>query len=105
MNAILSVLNKVGQRNDLMLAFLLVAIVGLIILPMPTPIVDFLIALNMGLSFILMMTSIYLKSPLEFSSFPAVLLVTTLFRLSLVHYHDPSDSFASRCRRNCIHLW
>ncbi len=66
-----------------MLAGLLVAIIGLIILPMPTFLVDFLIALNMGLSFILMMTSIYLLSPLEFSSFPAVLLITTLFRLSL----------------------
>ena len=83
MNPVLTGLNKIGQRNDLMLAVLLVAIVGLIILPMPTPVVDFLIALNMGISFILMMTSIYLKSPLEFSSFPAVLLVTTLFRLSL----------------------
>ena len=83
MNPVLIALNKMGQRNDLMLAVLLVAIVGLIILPMPTPVVDFLIALNMGLSFILMMTSIYLRSPLEFSSFPAVLLVTTLFRLSL----------------------
>lgn len=83
MNPVIAGLNKLGQRNDLMLAAMLVAIVSLIILPMPTVLVDFLIALNMGLSFILMMTSIYLLSPLEFSSFPAVLLVTTLFRLAL----------------------
>ncbi|WP_422134861.1 type III secretion system export apparatus subunit SctV [Endozoicomonas sp. ALD040] len=83
MNPVVAGLNKLGQRNDLMLAVMLVAIVSLIILPMPTVLVDFLIALNMGLSFILMMTSIYLLSPLEFSSFPAVLLVTTLFRLAL----------------------
>ena len=83
MNLVVAGLNKLGQRNDLLLAAMLVAIVSLIILPMPTVLVDFLIALNMGLSFILMMTSIYLLSPLEFSSFPAVLLVTTLFRLAL----------------------
>ncbi|WP_419537104.1 type III secretion system export apparatus subunit SctV [Endozoicomonas sp.] len=74
---------NLGGRNDLVLAGLLVSIIGLIILPMPTPLVDFLIALNMGISTILLMTSIYLKSPLEFSSFPGVLLITTLFRLAL----------------------
>ena len=83
MRALLPGLNKLGSRNDLVLAFMLVAVIALIILPMPTPLVDLLIALNMGIATILMMTSIYLKSPLEFSSFPAVLLVTTLFRLSL----------------------
>ena len=83
MRALLPGLNKLGARNDLVLALLLVSIIGLIILPMPTPLVDFLIALNMGISTILLMTSIYLKSPLEFSSFPGVLLITTLFRLSL----------------------
>ena len=83
MNGFIAGLNKLGQRKDLVLAVFLVAILGLIILPMPTFLVDLLIALNMGLSTILLMTSIYLRSPLEFSSFPAVLLVTTLFRLAL----------------------
>lgn len=72
-----------GGKNDLILATLLVSIIGLIILPIPTPLVDVLIALNMALSTILLMTSIYLKSPLEFSSFPGVLLITTLFRLAI----------------------
>ncbi len=83
MSRINGFLQKMGQRNDIVLALLLVAIIVLIILPMPTWLVDILIAVNMGLSVILLMTSIYLKSPLEFSSFPAVLLVTTLFRLAL----------------------
>ncbi|WP_067584804.1 type III secretion system export apparatus subunit SctV [Endozoicomonas ascidiicola] len=74
---------NLGGRNDLVLAALLVSVIALIILPMPTILVDFLIALNMGIATILLMTSIYLKSPLEFSSFPGVLLITTLFRLSL----------------------
>ncbi len=78
-----SVLVGIGKRNDLMLAVLLVSIIVLIILPMPTVLVDLLIATNMGISAILLMTAIYLKGPLEFSTFPSVLLITTLFRLSL----------------------
>ena len=77
------VFSAIGQRKDVMLAILLVSIIVLIILPMPTLLVDILIATNMGLSAILLMTSIYLKSPLEFSTFPSVLLITTLFRLAL----------------------
>ena len=81
--SIKSILVGLGRRNDLMLALLLVAIIVLIIMPMPTVLVDVLIALNMGISTILLMTAIYLKGPLEFSTFPSVLLVTTLFRLAL----------------------
>ncbi|MDP0588768.1 MAG: type III secretion system export apparatus subunit SctV [Candidatus Endonucleobacter bathymodioli] len=83
MNWFIKKLNVLGQHNDLVLAFFLVMILGLIILPMPTFLVDFLIALNMGLSTVLLMAALYLRSPLEFSSFPAVLLITTLFRLAL----------------------
>ncbi|MDP0562698.1 MAG: type III secretion system export apparatus subunit SctV [Candidatus Endonucleobacter sp. (ex Gigantidas childressi)] len=83
MNGFISKLSMLGKHNDLVLAFFLVMVLGLIILPMPTFLVDFLIALNMGLSTVLLMTAIYLRAPLEFSSFPAVLLVTTLFRLAL----------------------
>ena len=78
-----NIMQGMGKRNDLVLAILLVAIIVLIILPMPTVLVDILIATNMGLSTILLMTAIYLKTPLEFSTFPSVLLVTTLFRLAL----------------------
>lgn len=78
-----SILQAIGQRKDVMLAILLVSIIVMIIMPIPTWLVDILIAMNMGISAILLMTSIYLKSPLEFSTFPSVLLITTLFRLAL----------------------
>lgn len=78
-----SIMQGIGKRKDVMLAILLVSIIVLIILPVPTVLVDVLIASNMGISAILLMTAIYLKSPLEFSTFPSVLLVTTLFRLAL----------------------
>ena len=93
-----SVLSGISKRNDLMLALLLVAVIVLIILPMPTVLVDVLIALNMGLSTILLMTAIYLKGPLEFSTFPSVLLVTTLFRLALSITTTRLILLAGRCR-------
>ena len=77
------ILVSIGKRQDIFLALMLISILVLIIMPIPTFMVDFLIAINLGLSAILLMTAIYLKSPLDFSTFPTVLLVTTLFRLGL----------------------
>lgn len=74
---------RLAQRGDIALAVLLVSIIFMMILPMPTVVLDILIGLNMGLSIILLMLAIYIPSPLSFSSFPSVLLLTTLFRLSL----------------------
>ncbi|MFC4160064.1 type III secretion system export apparatus subunit SctV [Chitinimonas lacunae] len=72
-----------ASRNDLVLAALIVCIIFMMILPLPTPLVDFLIAVNMCISAILLMVAMYLPSPLAFSSFPTVLLITTLFRLGI----------------------
>ena len=80
-------LNKLAlmaaNRTDIVLAILVVAIIFMMILPLPTLLVDILIATNLSLSAILLMVSMYLPSPLAFSSFPSVLLVTTIFRLAL----------------------
>lgn len=73
----------VTSRNDIVLATLIVSIIFMMILPLPTPLVDVLIGTNMTLSAILLMVAMYLPSPLAFSSFPSVLLVTTLFRLGI----------------------
>jgi type III secretion protein V len=73
-----------GTRyNDIVLAFLVVAVIGLMILPMPTPLVDMLLAVNLGIAVTLLIFSMYIPSALAFSTFPSVLLFTTLFRLSL----------------------
>ncbi|WP_163834323.1 type III secretion system export apparatus subunit SctV [Spartinivicinus ruber] len=79
----LSILNRLSQRNDILLAVMLVAVVFMMILPLPTGLVDVLIATNMGISVVLLMIAVYIHSPLEFSAFPSVLLLTTLFRLAL----------------------
>ncbi|MEN9775642.1 MAG: hypothetical protein RL322_2712 [Pseudomonadota bacterium] len=72
-----------SSRNDLVLAVILVSIVFMMILPLPTLVVDVLIGVNMTISVVLLMVALYLPSPLAFSSFPSVLLVTTLFRLGI----------------------
>ena len=83
LNKIQSFLLLLTRRSDIALATLLIAVIFLMILPMPTWLVDILIALNIGGSIILLMVAIYIKTPVAFSAFPAVLLITTLFRLSI----------------------
>ncbi|WP_036664932.1 EscV/YscV/HrcV family type III secretion system export apparatus protein [Paludibacterium yongneupense] len=70
-------------RQDLVLAIMLLVAVFMMIIPLPTLLVDLLIAINLALSVVLLMIAIYLRDPLEFSVFPAVLLITTLYRLAL----------------------
>ena len=77
------VLMMVTSRNDLVLAVILVSIIFMLILPLPTWLIDVLIATNMTISAMLLMVAMYLPSPLAFSSFPSVLLITTLFRLGI----------------------
>lgn len=76
-------LDRLAARQDLVLVALLVATVGMMILPMPTQVADLLIAVNIGIAMLLMMVAIYIRSPVEFSTLPTVILITTAFRLSI----------------------
>ena len=76
-------LTRLGARKDIMLAIMLLAVVFMMVLPLPPFLLDILIAMNITISVVLMMMSVYINSPLQFSVFPAVLLITTLFRLAL----------------------
>lgn len=64
-------------------AVFVIFIVLAIIIPLPTPILDFLLIINIGLSLVILLMTMYIKKALEFSIFPTVLLLTTVFRLSL----------------------
>ncbi|BBP67649.1 hypothetical protein PHLH5_51900 [Pseudomonas sp. Cab53] len=83
----IALLNKVAgaavRRIEVAGAFVVLGIVFMLILPLPTSVVDALIAVNICISCLLIVLSLYLPRPLAFSSFPAVLLLTTLFRLAL----------------------
>jgi type III secretion protein V len=71
------------HQHDLLLAALIVAVIALMILPLQPFMLDTLIAVNLALSVVLLMVSLYVNSPLGLSTFPSLLLFTTLFRLSL----------------------
>lgn len=61
----------------------IIGIIFLIIIPLPTFILDFMFIVNISLSFLILCLTMYIKEPLEFSIFPSMLLITTLFRLGL----------------------
>ncbi|MBR6323924.1 MAG: FHIPEP family type III secretion protein, partial [Victivallales bacterium] len=83
MSSITNISSNISRFGDIVLAALVVAIVGLLIIPLPTPVVDLLIAINIGISTVMLMLSLYLPRALAFSTFPSMLLFTTLFRLAL----------------------
>jgi flagellar biosynthesis protein FlhA len=72
------------QKNpDLLVGFGVMFILALLIIPFPGFLLDIILAVNITLSVLILMVSIYIKSPLDISSFPTVLLITTLLRLGL----------------------
>lgn len=74
---------KVLNRTDVIVAFLVVAIIGLIIVPLPAFLLDLLIVVNLTIAINILLITLFTKNVLEFSTFPTVLLITTIFRLSL----------------------
>ncbi len=83
LSAINGVLLKIAQRAEVLGAVVVMAIVFIFIVPLPTWLVDILIAVNICISCLLIVLALYLPGPLAFSSFPSILLLTTMFRLSL----------------------
>ena len=75
--------NSITRHTDLLMVVVLVLVFTMMIVPLPTPLVDLLIGINIGTSFIVMMMAMYVASALHFSVFPTILLFTTLFRVGL----------------------
>ena len=71
------------KQSDLIFTLGLFGVILLLVLPVPTWILDFLLSLNIGLSMMILLVIIYVKDPPEFSSFPTILLAVTLLRLAL----------------------
>jgi len=74
---------KINKNTDILLAFGLILMLGLMLIPLPAAFLDFFLALNISLAILVLVLSLYIKSPLDFSVFPGLLLILTLFRLSL----------------------
>ena len=64
-------------------AAFVILIIFLIIIPLPTVVLDFMFILNLAVSFVILLTTMYIKEPLQFSIFPSLLLITTMLRLAL----------------------
>jgi flagellar biosynthesis protein FlhA len=71
------------KRSDLALAIGIMAILIVLILPLPRWLLDICLAFSLSLSILILMTAVFIRKPLEFSSFPAILLITTMMRLAL----------------------
>ena len=72
-----------AQHTDVLVAIGVITILAVMIVPLPTFILDFLLTFNISLALLVLMLTIYITAPLELSVFPGLLLVLTLFRLSL----------------------
>jgi len=71
------------ERSEVCMAGAVIAILLVMIIPLPTLLLDILLSCSFTISILVLLTSLYITHPLEFSTFPSVLLLTTLFRLSL----------------------
>jgi type III secretion protein V len=75
--------NNLASRKDLALVALLMIIIAVMILPLPTFLMDSLIVMNMSLTILILMVSIYLHKAEDFGVFPTVILLATTFRLAI----------------------
>lgn len=71
------------RNNDIVLAVGLVVVIGMMVLPLPSGLLDFLLTINISLSVIILLVCLFTKEPLEYSTFPTILLISTVFRLGL----------------------
>jgi len=70
-------------HGDVFFAVALISVVGIMVVPLPTFVLDILLSFNIAFSLVLLLASIYVTAPLDLSVFPSLMLVVTLFRLSL----------------------
>lgn len=76
-------LSRILAQSDILLAIIILTIVGMMIIPLPTPLLDLLLTINLATSVTILLVAVYTDDPMSFSVFPSLLLVTTLYRLAL----------------------
>lgn len=82
-NSIKNILNIIKKYTEVIIAFTVIAVLGIIIIPMPSILLDILLVINISLGVIILLLTLFTKNVLEFSTFPTLLLLTTMFRLAL----------------------
>ncbi|WP_213982703.1 flagellar biosynthesis protein FlhA [Sphingomonas sp. dw_22] len=81
--AIANLFQRFGLSRDLALGFGVIAIIAMLILPMPGWMLDMGLALSITISVMILMTALFIEKPLELSAFPTILLISTMLRLGL----------------------
>ena len=76
-------INQNLLRSDILLALSVVSLLVVLVLPMPTWALDIALAFSITFSILILMTSLFIEKPLEFNTFPTILLLATMLRLSL----------------------
>ncbi|MCD6318115.1 FHIPEP family type III secretion protein, partial [Candidatus Aerophobetes bacterium] len=77
------ILSLLTKRSDIVFALGAIGIISILVIPLPPFLMDAFLSLNLALSFTIFLLTVYVKRPLDFSVFPSLLLLATLFRLSL----------------------
>jgi flagellar biosynthesis protein FlhA len=83
MNLLASLRSSLGKQSDLLLVAAVVGILLVLFTPIPTVVLDLLLILNVSFTLMILLLTFYVERPLQFSTFPSLLLLATLFRLSL----------------------
>src|SRR3982751_2480494 len=78
-----NMMQKFGKYTDLIAAGVVVLVVVMLIIPLPPMLLDLMITLNISCALAIVVTTLYVKKAIEFSVFPSLLLITTLFRLAI----------------------
>ena len=69
--------SRFSKQGDILLASGVVIILFVMLIPLPTPFIDFMLSVSISLGLVILVTTMFMTSPLEFSIFPSLLLVTT----------------------------
>jgi flagellar biosynthesis protein FlhA len=94
-------ISKTVLRGDIGLALGILTILVVLIMPLPSFVLDLFLAISITLSILILMTALFIQTPLEFSAFPTILLISTMLRLSLnlastrlilSHGHEGTDA-------------
>ena len=79
----MDLLTRLGKHTDIALAAGVLGVIGVLVIPVPPMLLDFMLAFNITVGILILLVTLYLHKPLEFSVFPGLLLMVTLLRLSL----------------------
>jgi flagellar biosynthesis protein FlhA len=83
LDQVMSSFKSLSQSKEMIIVIFMVLIVGIIMVPLPSAMLDFLLSISIALSILIILITLYVDKATEFSAFPTILLIVTLYRLAL----------------------